>query len=94
MQKQERSDLLNALANLNDKSPLHCEPLDETERVGQLRYASLELLENLYEIKMGMEIIENMTKGRVDKKISDQFSRINNAISCMTEKLVESKHLD
>ena len=91
---QEKSDLLNALVSLNDRSPLQCDPFDATKRVGSCRYVSLELLENLYDIQKGMEIIQNMTKGRVDKNILEQFTRINNGISRMTEKLLESRHSD
>ena len=91
---QERSDFLNALVNLNDRSPLQWDSLDGIEHVGKLRHESLELLEDLWEIKMGMEIIKNMTKGRVDKNIQEQFTRINSGISRMTEKLLESRHSD
>ncbi|HSB57713.1 MAG TPA: hypothetical protein VLD38_07890 [Nitrosopumilaceae archaeon] len=91
MQIQEKSDLLDALVNLNDKSPLEYEPLDTTEYVRPVMYESLELLEYLSEIKIGLEIIKNGAKGRVDKKITEQFDRINNAVTVMTEKLSESR---
>ncbi len=94
MQIQEKSDFLNALVNLNDKSPLQCAPFESTKYVGQLRYKSLELLEYLSEIELGVEFIKNGAKGRVDKKIMEQFERITSAISSMTKKLLESRPLE
>ena len=91
---QEKSDLLNALVKLNDKPPLQFDPLDGTDPVDKLRYESLELLEDLSEIQMGMEIIKNMTEGRVDKNIQKQFARINSGITRMSEKLLESRLSD
>lgn len=91
MQIQEKSDLLNALVNLNDKSPLQCDPSESTKCVGQIKYKSLELLEYLSEIEVGMRFIKNVAKGRVDKKILEQFERIDSAISTMTDKLLESR---
>lgn len=94
MQPEEPNDLLNALVNLNDKGPLQFEPSESTECVDPLRYKSQELLEYLSVIKMGLEIIKESSKGRVDKKIKEQFTRIDRAISSMTDKLLESGSSD
>jgi hypothetical protein len=57
-----------------------------------MRYKSLEILEYLTEIKMGLEVIKASAKGRVDKKILGQFTRIEKAISGLTDKVLESEH--
>jgi len=90
MQQEEPNDLLNALVNLSNKAPLQYDPSESTECVDPLRYKSQELLESLSVIKMGLEIIKESSKGRVDKKIKEQFARIDRAISTMTHKLLES----
>ena len=90
MQQEEPNDLLNALVNLSDKAPLQYEASESTECVDPLRYKSQELLESLSIIKMGLEIIKESSKGRVDKKIKEQFRRIDRVISTMTRKLLES----
>lgn len=94
MQLEETNDLLNALVNLNDKDPLQFEPSESTEYVDPLRYKAQELLEYLSVIKTGLEIIKESSKGRVDKKIKEQFTRIDRAISNMTDKLLESESSD
>ena len=94
MQHEETNDLLNALVNLNDKSPLQFEPTESTGYVNPSRYKSLELFEYLSDIKLGLEIIKESSKGRVDKKIKEQFTRIDRAISNMTDKLLESGSSD
>ncbi len=94
MQLEEPNDLLNALVNLNDKAPLQFEPSESTKCVDPLRYKSQELLDYLSVIKMGLEIIKESSKGRVDKKIKEQFTRIDRAISSMTDKLLESGSSD
>ena len=94
LQIEEKSDLLNALSNLNDKPPLQYESSDSTECVDLLRYKSFELLGHVSEIKMGLEIIKERAKGHVDKKILEQFTRIDTEISKMTDKLLESRPSD
>jgi hypothetical protein len=88
MQLEDPNDLLKMLVNLNDRDPLqyksHMEDLSEP-----VRFKSLELLECLTEIKMGLEVIKESAKGRVDRKITGQFNRIDKAISCMTDKVLE-----
>ena len=94
MQIEEKFDLLNALANLNDRPPLQYEPSDSTGCVDLVRYKSFELLGHVSEIKMGLEIIKERAKGHVDKKIIEQFTRIDREISKMTDKLLESRPSD
>lgn len=94
MQQEETNDLLNALVHLNDKSPLQFEPSERTWYVDPLRYKSFELLEYLSEIKLGLEVIKENSKGRVDKIIKEQFTRIDKAISSITDKLLESGSSD
>ncbi|HSF28086.1 MAG TPA: hypothetical protein VLA53_03560 [Nitrosopumilaceae archaeon] len=94
MQQEETNDLLNALVHLNDKSPLQFEPSERTGYVDPLRYKSFELLEYLSEIKLGLEVIKENSKGRVDKIIKEQFTRIDKAISSITDKLLESGSSD
>lgn len=93
MQVEEANDLLRMLVNLNDKAPLqykhsHKDDCDTTD------YKTLELLECLTEIKMGLEVIKASAKGRVDRKITGQFARIDKAISNMTDEILESKPLN
>lgn len=90
MQLEESNDLLKALADLNDRSPLQFESSDSDEYVDSLKYRSLELLEYMSEIKAGLEIIKESSKGKVDKKIKEQFTRIEKAISSMAEKILET----
>ena len=94
MQLEESNDLLKALVDLNDRSPLQFESSDSDGYVDSLKYKSLELLEYISEIKMGLEIIKESSKGRVDKKIKEQFTRIERAISSMAEKILESDSSD
>lgn len=94
MQLEETNDLLKALVNLSDRSPLQFESSDSDECVDSLKYKSLELLEYISEIKVGLEIIKESSKGRVDKKIKEQFTRIERAISNMSEKILESDSSD
>ena len=94
MQLEESNDLLKALADLNDRSPLQFESSDSDEYVDSLKYKSLELLEYMSEIKMGLEIIKESSKGKVDKKIKEQFTRIESAISNMAEKILETGSSD
>lgn len=94
MQLEESNDLLNALVNLSDKAPLQYVASESAKCIDPLRYKSQELLESLSVIKTGLEIIKECSKGRVDKKIKEQFTRIDRAISTMTHKLVESGYPD
>lgn len=94
MQLEETNDLLKALVNLSDRSPLQFESSDSDGYVDSLKYKSLELLEYISEIKVGLEIIKESSKGRVDKKIKEQFTRIERAISSMAEKILESDSSD
>jgi len=94
MQQEETNDFLNLLVNLNDKPPLQFEPSKSTGYVDPLRYKSFELLEYLSDIKLGLEVIKESSKGRVDKTIKEQFTRIDKAISSITDKLLESSSSD
>ena len=89
MQLEEANDLLKMLVNLNDKAPLQYKSSHSEVDADPLRFKSLELLEYLSEIKMGLEVIKASAKGRVDKKIIGQFTRIEKAISGMTDKVLE-----
>jgi len=91
MQLEEANDLLKMLVNLNDKAPLQYKSSHSVESTDPIRYKSLEFLEYLTEIKMGLEVIKASAKGRVDKKITGQFTRIEKAISGMTDKVLESE---
>ena len=91
MQLEEANDLLKMLVNLNDKAPLQYKSSHSEVDADPLRFKSLELLEYLSEIKMGLEVIKASAKGRVDKKIIGQFTRIEKAISGMTDKVLESE---
>ncbi|MGQ0795912.1 MAG: hypothetical protein ACT4N5_07005 [Nitrosopumilaceae archaeon] len=91
MQLEEANDLLRMLVNLNDKAPLQYKSSHREEYPHQENYKTLELLEYLTEIKMGVEVVKASAKGRVDKKIQRQFMRIDKAISSMTDKILESK---
>ena len=90
MQLEEANDLLKMLVNLNDKAPLQYKSSHSEVDADPLRFKSLELLEYLSEIKMGLEVIKASAKGRVDKKIIGQFTRIEKAISGMTDKVLET----
>lgn len=91
MQLEEANDLLKMLVNLNDKDPLQFKSCHNEESIDPIIYKSLEFLEYLSEIKMGLEVIKASAKGRVDKKITGQFTRIEKAISGMTDKVLESE---
>ena len=91
MQLEEANDLLKMLVNLNDKAPLQYKSSHSEVDADPIKFKSLELLEYLSEIKMGLEVIKASAKGRVDKKIIGQFTRIEKAISGMTDKVLESE---
>jgi len=91
MQLEEANDLLRMLVSLNDKAPLQYKSSHREEYTNPENFKTLELLEYLTEIKMGVEIVKESAKGRVDKKIQRQFMRIDNAISSMTDKILDSE---
>jgi hypothetical protein len=91
MQLEEANDLLRMLVNLNDKAPLQYKSSHREECPNPENYKTLELLEYLTEIKMGVEVIKASAKDRVDKKIQRQFMRIDKSISSMTDKILDSE---
>ena len=90
MQLEEANDLLKMLVNLNDRAPLQYKSSHHEVEADPVKFKSLELLECLSEIKMGLEVIKASATGRVDKKILGQFTRIEKAISVMTDKVLET----